>query len=56
MTVLIRAAKDFNGDETGASLPEYALLLALMTIVCLAAMSALGNQISSFMNALASTI
>ncbi len=43
-------------EETAASLPEYALLLALITIACLAAISAIGNQISSFLTGLASTL
>jgi Flp pilus assembly pilin Flp len=39
----------------GASLPEYALLLVLIAVICLAAMSALGSRISNVMMALAST-
>jgi Flp pilus assembly pilin Flp len=46
----------FKGDERGASIVEYALLLALLTLVVLAAMSLLGNQISSFFFSLGSTI
>jgi pilus assembly protein Flp/PilA len=49
-------AREFAKDERGASLPEYALLLALITIVCIAAISTLGNQISSFLVSLASTV
>jgi pilus assembly protein Flp/PilA len=49
-------ACEFTRDERGASLPEYALLLALITIVCIAAMSTLGSQISSFLASLASTL
>ena len=46
MTLLVAAACEFNRDETGASLPEYALLLVLIAVICLAAMSALRRQIS----------
>jgi len=34
-------------NERGASLVEYALLLALIAVVCIAATSALGNTVSS---------
>jgi Flp pilus assembly pilin Flp len=33
--------------EIAASLPEYALLLALIAVICLGAMAALGSSISS---------
>jgi Flp pilus assembly pilin Flp len=56
MTVLIGAAREFNKDETGASMAEYGLLLALISAVCLAAMSALGTSLSSVMNAVASSV
>jgi Flp pilus assembly pilin Flp len=32
------------GDERGASLVEYALLLALIGVVCVAAITFIGNQ------------
>ena len=56
MTLLVVAACEFNRDETGASLLEYALLLELIAVICLAAMSALGSRISTVMRALASTL
>jgi Flp pilus assembly pilin Flp len=56
MTLLIAAACEFNRDETCASLPEYALLLVLIAVICVAAMSALGSQISNVMMALASSL
>jgi Flp pilus assembly pilin Flp len=46
----------FKGDEKAASIVEYALTLALITLVALAAMSLLGNQISNFFSSLGSTI
>ena len=36
-----------SGDERGASLVEYALLLALIAMVCIAAVTALGDTTSS---------
>ena len=55
MTLLIVAACEFSRDETGASLLKCALLLVLIAVICVAAMNALGSQISNFMMALAST-
>jgi len=35
------------GDERGASLVEYALLVALIAVVCIAAITLLGNNAST---------
>jgi Flp pilus assembly pilin Flp len=51
-----RTVYDVMRKETGASLPEYALLLGLIVIVCLAALTALGNTISSFCAGLAASV
>ena len=37
----------FGDDERGASLVEYALLVALIAVVCIAAVTVLGNNASS---------
>jgi pilus assembly protein Flp/PilA len=37
----------FNTDERGAALVEYALLVALIAVVCIGALTLLGNGISS---------
>jgi len=37
-------------DEAGASLVEYALLLALIAIIAIAALILLGNSVSSTLN------
>jgi pilus assembly protein Flp/PilA len=37
----------FGEDERGASLVEYALLLALIAVVCILAITTLGNKASS---------
>ena len=34
-------------DERGASLVEYALLVALIAVVCIAAVTALGSSVST---------
>jgi pilus assembly protein Flp/PilA len=56
MTTLIDAARRFGRDEEGASLAEYGLLLALIAVVCIAAVSLLGTNITSIFNTVASTI
>jgi pilus assembly protein Flp/PilA len=48
-------AHRFHGD-TGASLVEYALLLALIVVVCIGAVSFLGNTVGSNMSSSASSI
>jgi pilus assembly protein Flp/PilA len=37
----------FGDDERGASLVEYALLVALIAVVCIAAITVLGQSASS---------
>ena len=46
----------FGDDERGASLVEYALLVALIAVVCIAAVSALGNRASSNFSSISSSI
>ncbi|MEY2461459.1 MAG: pilus assembly protein Flp/PilA [Acidimicrobiaceae bacterium] len=43
-------------EERGASLVEYALLVALIAVVCIAAITLLGNNASSKFNSVASSI
>jgi pilus assembly protein Flp/PilA len=43
----------FHRDEEGASLAEYGLLLALIALVCIAAVTVLGTQISSVFSTIA---
>ena len=37
----------FNGEDRGASLVEYALLVALIAVVCIAAIGFLGGEAKS---------
>ena len=46
----------FGQDERGASLVEYALLLALIAVVCIIAVTTLGNNASSKLNQVAGSI
>ena len=57
MTRFIRIANKFlTRREEGATLAEYGLLLALIAVVCLAAITLLGSTISSMFASLAGTI
>ncbi|MFL5245739.1 MAG: Flp family type IVb pilin [Gemmataceae bacterium] len=55
---LVRKALMFLGScgEEGATLAEYGLLLALIAVVCIAAITALGTEISTMFSTLSSTI
>jgi pilus assembly protein Flp/PilA len=50
------AAAFVTGKEEGATLAEYGLLLALIAVVCLAAITVLGTQISSAFVSIAASI
>ncbi len=61
MRTYLAAAKKFvnkyiTRKEEGASLAEYGLLLALIAVVCIAAITVLGTKISSMFNALSGSI
>ena len=43
-------------DERGASLVEYALLVALIAVVCIAAVTLLGGNASSKFNSVANSL
>ena len=46
----------FAGNEWGAALVEYALLLALIAVVCIVALSALGDQAADKFSTVGSSI
>ncbi len=52
MTMLLK----FIRDEEGATLAEYGLLLALIAVVCLAAITLLGTQISSMFTGVSNSV
>ena len=61
MTKYVTAARKFvskyiTRQEEGATLAEYGLLLALIAVVCLAAITALGTKVSSMFNTLSTSI
>jgi pilus assembly protein Flp/PilA len=49
-------AKYVTRKEEGASLAEYGLLLALIAVICIAAITLLGTSISTMFNTIAGTI
>ena len=48
--------RDLIQDETGASMAEYAMLLALIAVATIGAVQALRNQIVAVFNTSASTL
>ncbi len=46
----------FGNTERGAALVEYALLLALIAVVCIVALSALGGKASSKFNTIGDSL
>ena len=55
VTGWIRGVVD-RADDTGASLVEYALLLALIAVVAIGALTFLGHTVSNQLNNVAGTI
>jgi len=56
MTKLLTAAQKFVKAEEGATLAEYGLLLALIAVVCLAAITTLGTKISTMFTTVSSSV
>lgn len=46
----------FRRDEEGAALAEYGLLIALIAVVCVVAVTALGTNISTAFSLIAASI
>ncbi len=47
MSILARKFKEFVGSEAGPTATEYAIMLALIIVVCIGAISALGGRVNS---------
>ena len=52
----MKAVREFLKDEQGASMAEYAMLLALIAVATIGAVQALRNQIIAVFNTSASTM
>ena len=56
MSKLGQFAVDFLRNEDGPTAVEYAVMLALIIVVCIAAISALGSNAEGTFNKVASTV
>jgi len=56
MQELMTAAKKFVSDDSGATMVEYALMVALVAAVCVAGVTLLGTAISSKFSGVAGSI
>jgi len=53
---LLQLVNRFRRNEHGAALAEYGLLVALIAVVCVVAVTALGTQVSTAFSKIASSI
>lgn len=53
MQTIINQAKRFLRDEDGATMVEYALMLALIAVVCILAVTAIGKGANGMFNTIA---
>lgn len=56
MQTIINQAKHFLRDEDGATMVEYALMLALIAVVCIVAVTAIGKGANNMFNTIADAI
>src|SRR5688572_16681314 len=52
----MKLMRELFTDETGATMADYAVLLALVSVACMAAVSALSDQVARVVNLTASTL
>jgi pilus assembly protein Flp/PilA len=53
---LLQVINRFRRDDEGAALAEYGLLVALIAVICVVAVTALGTQVSIAFSKIASAI
>lgn len=56
MTHIGARIRHFLKDEEGATMPEYALMIALIAVVCIAAVTLIGTSASTKFTALQAAI
>jgi pilus assembly protein Flp/PilA len=56
MTQLFALIDSFRRDEEGQGLAEYALILALIAIIAIIALIFLGNQVSTILSTVGSSV
>jgi pilus assembly protein Flp/PilA len=47
MSILARKFREFVGSEDGPTATEYAIMLALIIVVCIATIGALGSRVNT---------
>jgi pilus assembly protein Flp/PilA len=52
----VQAFHGFIRDESGATMVEYGIMVALIAVVCIAAVSTLGTNISTLFSSVATSI
>jgi pilus assembly protein Flp/PilA len=55
-TPMYNLVKRFRRDQEGAALAEYGLLIALIAVVCVVAITALGSQVNIAFSTIASQL
>jgi len=56
MTKFVTAAKMFVKGEEGATMVEYGLMLALIAVVCIVAVTALGTKTSTMFSSVTGSV
>jgi pilus assembly protein Flp/PilA len=56
MRTIARQVRRFVHDDAAATMPEYALMVALIAVVCIAAVTLIGGNASAKFNAVAAAI
>ncbi len=56
MTRLLAGVRKLGRDEEGASMAEYGLLLALIAVVCLAAIALVGTSVSAMFSTVSASV
>jgi pilus assembly protein Flp/PilA len=53
---MLKMIVDFFKDEEGATMPEYALMVALIAVVCIGAVTLLGTSVQGTFNSIAGSL
>jgi pilus assembly protein Flp/PilA len=56
MSKVFRTIKSFVKDESGATMVEYALILALIAVACITAVTALGTGLTTQFGTITSAV
>ncbi len=56
MNTLINTVRKLHNNEAGATMVEYGLMVALIAVVCLAAVTLLGTNVRAIFNQIAAGV